>query len=98
MKVFLEALLLFLLLNKFTNGQKFLKLSGFGDCVIHFTTFFSDIETSDLVQKFVSANANAIWTFTNTTNATVPIEPTIRFNEICSINILFNSESIEWGP
>src|SRR5665811_628379 len=96
MKLFLKTFLLFLLLNGIANGQKLLSLACFGDCVIHLTTFNGNIKISDLVQKFVSANPNSIGTFTNTTNARIPIEPSIRFNEICSVNLLINSESIEW--
>ena len=43
-------------------------LSGFGDCVIHITRFSGETKYDDLIQNFISANPNSIWTFTNKTN------------------------------
>src|SRR5665811_1920042 len=68
----------------------------FGKCVIHFTTFDGDVHLGDVVQNFISANQESIWTLTNTTNANLIIQPEPEFHEICSVNVLLNSEIKEW--
>src|SRR5665811_629378 len=101
MNIFWQTVFVLLLLNRFgrgNNGIRVFSLSGFGDCVIHLTRFRGTTKVRDLVQNFFAANPNSIWTFTNTTYAETPIQPEIKVNELCSINILLNSESIEFAP
>src|SRR5665811_1011531 len=100
-KMYWETLLVFLVsINQLTsaNEKSVFSLLPFGECVIHFTTFFADTKLNDLVQNFVSENPNAIWTFTNQTNQEPLIQPTEVFFENCSVNVLLNSERSYMTP
>src|SRR5665811_667920 len=75
--------------------HSYFNLEYFEDCVFHVTTFHSSTKFIDVVQSFIQSNQVSIWTFTNTTNDSFPIQPTPHFYELCSVNILLNSDSID---
>ena len=67
----------------------------FVNCVLHVTTFFFSVNYQNIIDEIFQENEDAIWTFSYTSNTQNPIKPLPQFQEICSINILLNSESID---